>query len=181
MAINDVILGLMVGGYFIALGLGIKGVQPENLRGNKWLLGFGVAIIIGNFLLAYFDGKVVDAKVTPQQVVDGIKTKLTLPLQIDAVLRLESVSAGTDRVLYNFSIAAESVEAYEKKTAELREFLLKKGCQQPDGIALLKSGYAVQMNYAAPAALGISDAQAVLFPKDCGYVSPEQVAAGQQK
>ncbi len=170
MTINDVILGLIVGGYFIALGLGIKGIQPENLRGNKWLFGFGVIIIIGNFVLTYFDGKGQAVRVTPQQVVDGIKAKLTFPLLIDSLLRLESVGAEPDRVIYNFSITADSIETYEKKVAELREFLLKKGCQQPDGIALLKSGYAVQMNYRAPTGLGIQDAQAVLLPKDCGFV-----------
>lgn len=181
MAINDVILGLMVGGYFIALGMGVKGIQPENLRGNKWLLGFGIVIIIGNFVLAYFDSKMKDTRVTPQQLVDGIKAKLTLPLQIDAMLRLESVNAGTDRVLYNFSIAADTAEAYEKKTVELRDFLLKKGCQQPDGIALLKSGYAVQMNYSAPEKLGIAQTELVLQPKDCGYMTPQQAAAQANK
>lgn len=180
MGLNDIILGLAVGLYFIGLGIGIKGMLPDNLRGNKMLLGFGVLIIAGNIVIAYFNNKAVQHRVTPQEIVARVTNKINLPLQMDAVLRLETLVAGADRVHYNFSVMAESASAFQQKISEQRDFMKKNGCTMKDSQLLFSSGYGLQMNFSAPVKLGGMEEKIVIMPKDCGFPEVAPIAANPQ-
>ena len=177
--IFDMLIGYMVGGYFIALGIGVKGMIPDQLRGKKIFLFAGIAVCALNFAFSLYEGSVKPAKLSPQMMVASIRERLTLPVQMDPLMRLETVEADTTSVIYNFSIKADSVEAYNKKIAEVREYMSSKGCTMKDSKFLLEAGINMQMNYAAPVQFGINDTKIIMMPKDCGFASAE-VAAQEQ-
>lgn len=181
MGLSDIVLGFAVGAYFIGLGLGIKGLLPDNLRGNKLLLGFGIVIVVVNIIIAYANKKTAEHRVTPQEIVARVSNKISLPLQMDAMLRLETLVAGSDRVHYNFSVAAESLEAFQRKIADQRDFMKKNGCQMKDSQFLLQSGFGLQMNFSPPMKLGAQDEKIIIMPKDCGYMTPQEAAAQANK
>lgn len=177
--IFDMLIGYMVGGYFIALGLGVKGMIPDQLRGKKIFLVAGIAVCALNFAFSMYENSVKRAKLSPQMMVASIRERLTLPVQMDPLMRLETVAADETSVIYNFSIKADSVEAYHKKIAEVRDYMTTKGCSMKDSKFLLEAGITMQMNYAAPVQLGISDTQIVMKPRDCGFASVEPAAKDQ--
>lgn len=180
MGLNDIILGLAVGLYFIGLGAGIKGMLPDNLRGNKLLLGFGVLIILGNVAIAFANKKVADHRVTPQEIVASVSNRINLPLQMDAMLRLETLVAGADRVHYNFSVAADSLPAFQQKIADQRDFMKKNGCTMKDSQLLFRSGFGLQMNFSAPMKIGGMEEKIVIMPKDCGFAEAPSVPEQKQ-
>lgn len=177
MGISDIILGLVVGGYFIALGLGVKGVLPDNLRGNKFILVFGVLIIAGNFIISIVEKKVMSRALTPQAWVESAKKQYNLPVQMDAMLRIETITAANDRIVFNISAAADTLEAFQKKIAEQRDYMQKNGCHMKISGEILRSGITVQMNYTAPTRLGGQEERIVLTPKDCGFSDQQSSAA----
>ncbi len=179
--IFDMLIGYMVGGYFIALGIGIKGMIPDQLRGKKVFLVVGIAVCALNFAFSLYEGRHRPAKLTPQMVVSGLRDRLSLPVQMDPFMRLETVSADEGNIIYNFSISVTTAEAYNKKIAEVREFMGSKGCTMKDSKFLLEAGINMQLNYAAPVQLGLSDTQIIIKPKDCGYAVADTTAQAEAR
>ncbi len=176
MGISDIILGLVVGGYFIALGLGVKGVLPDNLRGNKFMLIFGALIIAGNFLISTLEKKVISQAMSPQAWVERARKQYNLPVQMDPLLRLETIAATNDRIVFNISASADTLDVFQKKIAEQRDYMQKNGCHMKISGEILRSGITVQMNYSAPYRLGGQEEQIILTPRDCGFMTPEEAA-----
>jgi hypothetical protein len=176
MSYFDIILGFLIGGYFIALGVGVKGLKPEPVRGNKLLIVFGLVFIAGNIGITMLQRKMAAHKVTAQEFVDQERKTLNLPIQMDAVMRLETVSAlAADKVAYNFSLQTATAADFDKNVNDQRTYY-KAPCKMKRIGDLLAMGVTVQINYAAPSKLNLPDAQIILTPKDCGYLTPEDAA-----
>lgn len=169
---TDIMLGTLVGGYFLLLGLGAK-LEPKAARGNKWIAGFGVLILAGNFLLTMVEFKATQHHVTGNDMVAALKKRLNLPLQIDAITRLENVKAVEDRVIYQFVVMADDAAAFERKAAEMRSYMQKNGCTMQDNIIMFKSGLTMRMEYIPPMKLDLPEEHFTLTPADCGYKNSE--------
>jgi len=164
----DFTLGLLVGGYFIALGLGFRNLQPAAVRGNKLIALFGCVILLINIGITLAERKWVDVPLTPQEFVTQENQRFHPPIQIDAALRLETLTATADRVIYDFTLVAVTQEEYEKRMAEQQAYY-KPACTMPKLSTLLRAGITVQVNYRALTDLNHPETQIILKPSDCGY------------
>ena len=165
----DIMLGFMVGGYFTALGLGIRGMKPVAAQGNKMVLAMGIFILIANLVITMVERQVTGVPVTPQQIVESFKKRLVLPVQMDAQTRLETIEAADDRVVYNFSISAADKAAYDAKVAEMRGYMSANGCTMQDSKLLMQAGLSMELRYHAPMKLGGEAVSLLLRPEDCGH------------
>lgn len=164
----DIIVGVLVGGYFVALGLGAK-VQPEKLRGNKVFVVFGLLFMMGGPALLVLQKNFSDIPLgmTSQQIVDKIKSEMQLPATLDAKTRLDAVEAGDGRVIFRYTLEAASMAEFKEMVEKLRVYMKKEGCSTTSNKKMLVSGIALEFHYAMLSGPGAEPI--VLTPKGCGY------------
>lgn len=160
---------LIVGGYFVALGLGMK-VEPAKLRGQKAFIGLGAFIILGGVALVTAQHNLANIPLgmAPKQIVEGIIAQMHPPVQIDAATRLDAVEAGDDRIIFRFSLQSADDAEFDRQIDRLRAHLLSEGCEAENNKRLLTSGIALEMNYTMMNSVRTAD-PIMLTPKMCGY------------
>lgn len=165
----NLIGSLIVGAYFIMLGIGFK-VEPEKLRGQKAFVGLGVFIILLGVTLTAAQTHLshLPLRMPPKAIVEGIKAKLQPPANIDEKTRLDDVVAGDGKIIFYFSLVSADETEFEQQTARLRSYLQEDGCKTSNHRRLLESGIALEMNYAMMHGSRKSP-PITLTPKGCGY------------
>src|SRR4051812_8261963 len=93
----DSLLSALVGIYVVLLGLGVN-LPPQQYRGKKLALLLGSLIIAGSG--ASFLSSATYQKSTANSIVQGIKQKVHLPVQVDDITILEDVVAEKDAIVY---------------------------------------------------------------------------------
>lgn len=164
----DMFVGVMVGGYFVALGLGAK-VQPEALRGKKAFAGFGVFIMLCGFAMLFVEKNLdnIPLGMTAQQVVDAIKKQAQFPVTIDPMMRLDAVEAGENRVIYRYTLGSSSLLEFKDTVDKMRGEAKKDGCTLSSNKRMLISGIAIENHYAMLS--GPTTEPIVISPQACGY------------
>lgn len=165
----DMFVGVMVGGYFVALGFGAK-VQPEALRGKKAFAGFGVFIMLGGVAMLFVEKipENIPLGMTASQVVDAIKKQAQFPVMIDTTTRLDAVEAGENRVIYRYTLgAANSLLEFKTMVENMRAATKKDGCAISSNKRMLISGIAIENHYAMLS--GATTDPIIITPQDCGY------------
>ncbi|MGB4101322.1 MAG: hypothetical protein WBK91_05400 [Alphaproteobacteria bacterium] len=164
----DMIVGIMVGGYFVALGLGFK-VRPEALRGKKIFVALGLAIMIGGIALLALRSNLqsIPLGMTPKEIVAKVKAEMQIPMVIDHMTRLDALEAGDGRVIFFYTVTASSMEQFKSLIEKAQDFLKKDGCHTVSNKQMLMAGIALEYRYTlhnGPMAEPIE-----LTPKECGY------------
>lgn len=164
----DTIVGLMVGGYFIALGFGAK-VRPEGLRGKKVFVALGLLIMLGGFSLLFIRNTLdnIPLGMTSQQIVEKIKTEMQIPSMIDAMTRIDAIEAGDGRVIFSYTVKAENPTEFKDMIDKVIAFMKNGGCNTKSNKQMLLAGIALEFRYTmldGPTAEPI-----VLTPKGCGF------------
>jgi preprotein translocase subunit SecF len=173
---SDLVLGTLVGAYFIALGLGMK-LEPKGVRGHKGVALFGLAVILGNAGITWAEQHWRAPPLTAPDIAAAITKRLHLPVQIDPLTRLETVTAVERRIVYQFMIITDEAAVFRGKVANFTSYMQQNGCTMPDNVALLKAGFSIEMIYSAPAKLAVPDAHysvsaAPAISELCALLSP---------
>jgi len=104
---TDIVILLLVGGGLVAVYFGFRARNSTTMTTEKkakvfksgLLAGF---VLIGIALLAY--AREVMSPLTPEKIVQTERKKATLPMDIDAITRWESIEAGPQRVIYRYTV-----------------------------------------------------------------------------
>ncbi|MEJ0063169.1 MAG: hypothetical protein WDO70_08195 [Alphaproteobacteria bacterium] len=165
----DAIIGLVVGGYFVALGLGAKFVRPAALRGKKAFIILGALIMLGGVSIVVLEQQVPPPAPTPQQVAEGIRQMIPLPKQLDTTTRLDTVEADEGKIVYRFSITATDPDDFARQAATVRRRMEQIGCHYDNNRNLLQAGIGLEMIYTMLGRAEIEPVKIELTPKECGY------------
>ena len=157
--------------------VGIGGVQYGFRRGNdlerdesnrlkkvaRWI---GPALIIFGVFVFFARGD--RAPPTARELVSQIKSKLSVPVQIDADTRLDDIRAVSDReVEYQMTITTRTdAELRDQRFAEVLEFSISAGaCSDSDNLTLLRAGFHLTLSYTSSDGHKVSSITVV--PDDC--------------
>ena len=161
----DSLISILVGIYALLLGVGVK-LAPQQYRGNKLAIFLGALIIAGGGLyLLSSVSSVMDQSSQASYLVQAMKRKLHLPMQVDNITRLDDLLAEEEAVVYVMTIQKDEAET-KNIVADMAQRIRTTACQNNDYVKLLRSGITVKILYKDSADNRMDPI--VIIPANCG-------------
>jgi hypothetical protein len=167
-AIVDGGIPVLAGMYATAVAYGFAvgptpkaGPAAKLLPHFKWM---GPVLILLGLLLgwqSYSRG----AHPSAQQIAQGISARLSPPVQVDEVTRLDAVTGEADVISFNYTILAplSTADSLDNIRSKLRDAGQAAACTNPDFDKFFSQGYSIELRYAF---LESSETVSVLFTPD---------------
>ncbi len=131
----------------------------------KWM---GPALILFGVILGW-QGYVRAAHPPADKLARQISAKLSLPVQVDEVTRLDAVQGQAEVISFRYTLLAtlEGLDSVANIRSKLQEQGNATACNNADFIKFLKNGYSIELHYAfleSPENVSV-----LLAPGLCGY------------
>lgn len=152
-AIVDGGIPILAGMYATAVAYGFAvGPKPQAGFAAKLLPHFkwiGPALILFGFLLGW-QGYSRGAHPSAEQIAQGISARLSPPVQIDEVTRLDAVMGQDDVISLHYTILAplKTADSLASIRSKLRDTGYAAACANPDFKKFLDGGYSIELRYA---------------------------------
>ncbi len=160
----------LCGGIYGTL-LGFKLVKPRKFNPGaaalvaqlRWLGPLVIVFGLWMLWLAY-----LDQRPNVQEIVRGMRQKVTLPLAVDEITRLDAFDSEGQRIIYRMTIIEPPQTAAEKDAliATMRERLRSQGCTNETYQRLLRENIALEFVYTIA---GKQYPGILVTPADCGH------------
>lgn len=127
--------------YLFGIGCGVKWLPPKFLRGRVWVA------IIGVFVLLWGGSSVITAMNRPsaaQLVADQINQQIRPPAPLDQSLRIDSVTAQGNTVIYTLSFTEEHTDPKAMEQS-VRNDMKNNACGNQDYQAIFRMQGSLQM------------------------------------
>jgi hypothetical protein len=171
-AVIDGGIPVLVGMYATAVAYGMA-VGPKRTSGPvaaliphfKWM---GPVLIVFGFFLGW-QGHARAAHPSAEELARQISAKLSLPVQVDEVTRLDAVQGQAEVISFHYTLLAtpESPDWVANIRSKLQEQGHATACTNADFTKFLNNGYSIELRYSfLESAENIS---VLLAPELCGH------------
>jgi len=155
-----------IGLYLFGLGCGVKLLPPKFLRGRVWLA------IIGVFVLLWGGSSVMTALNRPSAaalVASQLNDQLRPPVKLDQSLRIDSIAASGNTVVYTLSFTEEHADPKAMEQS-VRNDMKINACGNQDYQGIFRMQGSLQMVFKDMNGNVVDTL--TISPADCGISAP---------